>query len=150
MYLRSDHRGYAFVQVAEAGGEAALVEKADIGDERVVKRCCESFELLLGWIWIGDIVEPVTHERTQELTNSFGRRGIHLCDPANDDALIELTSAAPCSPVDVASQDVLEVKSGPTKDLGVEVPRVIDDDDHWHTMDRMVYRLFGTRKVDTI
>jgi Fe-S cluster biogenesis protein NfuA len=42
--------------------------------------------------------------------NSFGRRRVHLCDSTNEDVLIELAGAATCSSVDVASQNVLELK----------------------------------------
>ena len=73
-----------------------------------MKRRDESFEFL--FLWVGDIVQPVAHERMQESMNSFGRRRVHLCDSTNEDVLIELAGAATCTPVDVASQNVVESK----------------------------------------
>jgi len=108
MHLHSHHGPYAFVQVAEAGGEAPFVEKPDSGHKRVVKRRDESFEFL--FLRVGDIVQPAAHERPQESMNSSGRRRVHLCDSTNEDVLIELANAPTGTPVDVASQNVLELK----------------------------------------
>ena len=108
MHLSGYHVRDAFVQIAEAGGEAALVEKADPGHQRIVKRRDESFEFL--FLGVGDIVQPVAHERTQESTNSFGRRRVHLCNPADEEVLVELAGATSCTPIDVASQNVLEAQ----------------------------------------
>ena len=40
----------------------------------------------------------------------FGGGRIQSCNQANEDVLIELAGAPTCTPVDVASQNVLEVK----------------------------------------
>jgi hypothetical protein len=69
MYLLSDHLSYAFVQIPEPRREAALVEKANAGNKGVVKRRYEPFEFLLRWI--RNVVQPLSHERPEEITNSF-------------------------------------------------------------------------------
>jgi hypothetical protein len=45
-----------------------------------------------------------------EFRDSLGRRRVHLRDATNEDVLVELAGAPTCTPVDVAGQNVLELK----------------------------------------
>src|SRR6266550_5375994 len=49
---------------------------------------------------------------------------------ADEDILEELTRAAPCTPVDVAGQLLLEAETRLLEDLRVQLFRVVPDDDH--------------------
>ena len=100
--------------------EAALVQKPNARNERVVKGRHESLELLLGRI--RDIVQPLPHESPQELADSVGRRRIHLRHSANQHALVELARPSASTPIDMSSHDVLEPKARPGQDFGVEAP----------------------------
>jgi hypothetical protein len=136
MDLSGDDCRDLLVTVSQARREAALAEERNPGDKSVVKRRQQPTG---GYAFASDplqlspgngVSDPFLHELGNQGAHLSPRLRVHVLPRRADEDVLEKLARAPSGPaVDMASESLLEGHSRSLEDLGVQVLRVIHNDD---------------------